>query len=109
MSVSAAIAVTTPGESLQRMMVEMNRLVRIIGKRDEDASDDKALSLDSINAVERELDAYDARSRAYTDARTFTGRLELVSLTGHRRSRHEASRRRPGTPRGSDPRYVPCR
>lgn len=29
------------------------------------------------------LDAYDARSRAYSDARTFTGRLELVSLTGH--------------------------
>ncbi|HPH26046.1 MAG TPA: hypothetical protein PLA87_04290 [Pseudomonadota bacterium] len=54
MSVSAAIAVTTPGESLQRMMVEMNRLVRIIGKRDEDASDDKALSLDSA-AVVREL------------------------------------------------------
>lgn len=29
------------------------------------------------------LDAYDARSRAYSDARTFTGRLELLSLTGH--------------------------
>jgi len=29
------------------------------------------------------LDAYDARSRAYSDARTFTGRLELISLTGH--------------------------
>jgi predicted DNA-binding protein with PD1-like motif len=29
------------------------------------------------------LDSYDARARTYGDARTFTGRLELVSLTGH--------------------------
>lgn len=29
------------------------------------------------------LDAYDARAKAYTDARTFTGRLELLSLEGH--------------------------
>lgn len=29
------------------------------------------------------LDSYDARARAYGDARTFTGRLELVSLHGH--------------------------
>ena len=29
------------------------------------------------------LDSYDARARTYGDARTFTGRLELVSLHGH--------------------------
>ena len=29
------------------------------------------------------LDSYDARARTYGDARTFTGRLELISLQGH--------------------------
>jgi predicted DNA-binding protein with PD1-like motif len=29
------------------------------------------------------LDSYDARARTYGDARTFTGRLELISLHGH--------------------------